>query len=100
MMKHTNEDVRKAIAKHLLDNPDDTYKSIARRIGCSASTIYNIAKAYGIKRLPRLGIERIVKLGEKTPTCKQCGDVFVPVCDGAIWCHKCNDSFLKKAEVK
>jgi hypothetical protein len=100
MMKHTNEDVRKAIAKHLLDNPDETYKSIARRINCSPSTIYNIAKAYEIRRLPRLGIERIVRLGVKMPTCKQCGDVFVPVFDGAIWCQKCNDDSLKKAGVK
>ncbi len=61
-MKHSNENVRKAIAQHLMDNPTETYKAVARRIGCSSSTIYNIAKEYGIKRLPRLGIERIVRL--------------------------------------
>lgn len=63
-MKHTNEEVRKAIAKHLLDNPDDTYKVVARRIGCSPSTIYNIAREYKVRRMPRLGIERIVRLEE------------------------------------
>lgn len=61
-MKYKNEEVRKAIAKHLIDNPDETYKSVAHRIGCSASTIYGIAKEFGVRRLPRLGIERIVRL--------------------------------------
>jgi DNA invertase Pin-like site-specific DNA recombinase len=61
-MKHTNKAVRDTIAKHLLDNPNETYKAVARRIGCSMSTVYNIAREYGVKRMPRLGIERIVRL--------------------------------------
>jgi hypothetical protein len=97
-MKHTNEEVRKAIAKHLADNPGETYKAVARRIGCSMSTIYHIAKEYGIKRRPVLGIERIVRLhisGQKS--CKQCGDLFVPEIDCQMWCGKCNCNFLKEA---
>jgi hypothetical protein len=99
-MKHTNKSVRDAIAKYLRDNPDDTYKSVARRIGCSASTIYGIAKEYGIKRHPRLGVERIVWLhisGQQH--CKQCGDSFIPEIDRQIWCGACNGKFLKEAGV-
>ncbi|MGD1108411.1 MAG: AsnC family protein [Terracidiphilus sp.] len=55
----TRQEVRRIIADYIRRNPTLSYAEIAKRISCSPSTVWKIAKEHSISRMPRIDVNNL-----------------------------------------
>lgn len=57
------EQVHERIAAYIAAHPEESYKSIAEKVGCATTTICNIAVQHGLRRRrPSLSLRDLAKL--------------------------------------
>ncbi len=105
MPNPSTQEVHAAIAAYITDsgNSNVPLSILAERLGISVSTLRRVALEFGIVRRPRLGRSVLEKIElsrqqEEKPFCQQCGQPFIPILDGQMWCESCNRKFVSECD--